>query len=184
LGVMSAVVRIWSPINNWVHLLGFIRVQFADVPRDLSFFIIGAVAYRHDWLSTFSRKAGLAWLLVGMGLAVLWYVYDLGLKAVWPIGDTAMVVFYPIWESVLCFGICIGLTILFREVFDTQGRLGKAMAQSQYAAYIFHVPFVLLFQYVVIGLNLPPLAKFGLVMLGSVPATFLFSYGIRKPLRL
>jgi glucan biosynthesis protein C len=81
LAAVSGVVRIWSPIDKWVHLLGFVRVSFADVPRDLSFFIIGAAAYRHDWLSTFSRKAGLAWLLVGMGLAVLWYVYDLGLKA-------------------------------------------------------------------------------------------------------
>jgi len=184
LAAVSGVVRIWWPIDKWVDLLGFIRVQFADVPRDLSFFIIGAVAYRHDWLSTFSRKAGLLWLLVGVGLAVLWYVYDLGVKAAWPIGDTAMAVFYPIWESVLCCGMCIGLTILFREVFDTQGRLGKAMAQSQYAAYIFHVPFVLLFQYVVTGLALLPIAKFALVTLASVPATFLFSYGVRKPLSL
>jgi len=93
-------------------------------------------------------------------------------------------VIYPTWESVLCCGMCIGLTVLFREVFDTQGRLGKAMAQSQYAAYIFHVPFVLLFQFLVIGLALLPLAKFALVTLVSVPATFLFSYGVRKPLSL
>jgi len=182
LAAVSGVVRIWWPIDKWVDLLGFVRVSFADVPRDLSFFIIGAVAYRHNWLSTFSRKAGLAWMLVGMGLAALWYVYDLGLKQVRPIGDTAMAVIYPIWESVLCCGMCIGLTILFREVFDAQGRLGKAMAQSQYAAYVFHVSFVLLFQYLVIGLTLPPLGKFALVTLVSVPATFLFSYWVRKPL--
>lgn len=184
LAAVLGVVRIWWPIDKWVDLLGFIRVQFADVPRDLSFFIIGAVAYRYDWLSTFSRKAGLVWLLVGVGAAALWYAYDLGLKQVWPIGDTAMAVIYPTWESVLCCGMCIGLTVLFREVFDTQGRLGKAMAQSQYAAYIFHVPFVLLFQFLVIGLALLPLAKFALVTPVSVPATFLFSYGVRKPLGL
>jgi glucan biosynthesis protein C len=184
LAAVSGVVRIWWPIDKWVDLLGFIRVQFADVPRDLSFFVIGVVAYRHDWLSTLSRKAGLVWLLVGVGAAALWYAYDLGLRQVWPIGDTAMAVIYPIWESVLCCGMCIGLTVLFREVFDAQGRLGKAMAQSQYAAYVFHVPFVLLFQYLVIGLALLPLAKFTLVTLASVPATFLFSYGVRKPLGL
>jgi hypothetical protein len=101
---------------------------------------------------------------------------------VWPIGDTAMVVIFPVWESVLCCGMCIGLTVLFREMFGIQDRLGKAMAQSQYAAYVFHVLFVLLFQYLVIGLDLPPFAKFGLVTLVSVPAIFLFSYGVRKPL--
>jgi hypothetical protein len=56
------------------------------------------------------------------------------------------------------------------------------MAQSQYAAYVFHASFVLLFQYVVTGLALLPLAKFGLVTLVSVPASFLFGYGVRKPL--
>jgi surface polysaccharide O-acyltransferase-like enzyme len=184
LAAVTGVVRIWWPIDRWVDLLGFIRTQFSDVPRDLSFFIIGAVAYRHDWLSTFPRRDGLAWLLVGVGAAVLWFAYDLGLKQVWPIGDTAMAVIYPIWESVLCCGMCIGLTILFREVFDAQGRLGKAMAQSQYAAYVFHVPFVVLLQYLVTGLALLPLAKFALVTLVSVPVTFLFSYWVRKPLGL
>jgi glucan biosynthesis protein C len=184
LAAVSGVVRIWSPIDKWVHLLGFIRVQFADVPRDLSFFIIGAVAYRHDWVTRFPARAGLVWLMVGVGVAVLWYAYDPGLKQVWPIGDTAMAVIYPIWESVLCCGMCIGLTVLFREMFDGQGRLGKAMAQSQYAAYIFHIPVVLLFQYLILGLVLLPFAKFTLVSLVAVPATFLFSYGVRKPLSL
>lgn len=181
LAAVLGVVRIWWPIDRWIVLLGFIRVQFADVPRDLSFFIIGAVAYRHDWLAAFTRKAGLVWLLVGVGLAASWYAYDLGLEQMAQIDNTAMAVIYPIWESVLCCGMCIGLTVLFREVFDAQGRLGKAMAQSQYAAYIFHVPFVLLIQYLVLDLALLPFAKFALVTLVSVPATFLFSYVLYRP---
>lgn len=184
LAAVLGVVPIWWPIDKWVDLLGFIRTQFADFPRDLSFFIIGVVAYRRDWLSSFSRKAGLTWLLVGVALVVLWYAYDLGLKQVWPIGDTAMAVIEPIWESVLCCGMCIGLMVLFRDVLDTQGRLEKAMAQSQYAAYVFHVAFVVLFQYLLISSSAMPLAKFALVTLISVPVTFLFSYGVRKPLGL
>ena len=104
--------------------MGFIRVAFADVPRDLAFFIIGVAAYKHD------------------------------------------------------------LTVLFREKFNSQGRIGKALAQSQYGAYIFHVFIVLLFQLLVAGFALPPLVKFVLVTLAAVPATSLFSYWVRKPLRL
>jgi glucan biosynthesis protein C len=184
LAAVSGVVRIRWPIDKWVDLLGFIRVQFADVPRDLSFFIIGAVAYRHDWLARFPARAGLAWLLVGLGAAGLWYAYDLALQRVWPIGPTAMTIIYPIWESVLCCAMCIGLTVLFREILDRQGRLARVMAQSQYAAYIFHVPVVLLLQYLAINLALLPFAKFALVTLVAVPATFLFSRWVRNPLRL
>ena len=61
---------------------------------------------------------------------------------------------------------------------------GKAMAQSQYGAYIFHVLFVLLFQFLVIAIALPPFAKFVLVTLAAVPTTFLFSNWVRKPLHL
>jgi fucose 4-O-acetylase-like acetyltransferase len=184
LAVVSAVVRIWYPIDKWVYLLGFIRVAFADVPRDLSFFIIGVIAYRQGWLLRFSKGTGYVWLLVGTILAGLWYVYALGLRDVLSISGTAMGIIYPIWESFLCCGMCVGLTILFRERFDFQGRLGKAMAQSQYAAYIFHVPVVILFQLLILDFDLPPLAKFALVVLVSVPTTFLFSNWIRKPLHL
>jgi hypothetical protein len=38
--VGSAAVRIWSPIDRWFNLLGFFKVAFADVPRDLAFFIL------------------------------------------------------------------------------------------------------------------------------------------------
>jgi multidrug transporter EmrE-like cation transporter len=184
LAVVSAVVRIWYPIDKWVFLLGFFRVAFADLPRDLAFFVIGLVAYRRQWLSTFPTRTGRVWLSVGLVLAGLWYAYALGLNALFPIGETAMGVIYPIWEALLCCGMCIGLVVLFRDRLDVQGRLGRALGQSQYAAYIFHVPVILLFQYAVLGLDFPPFAKFALVTLLSVPLTFLLSNWVRRPLQL
>ena len=63
LAVASAVVRVWYPIDKWVGFLGFIQVAFADVPRDLGFFIIGAIAYRRQWFLRFPTKTGNAWSL-------------------------------------------------------------------------------------------------------------------------
>ena len=59
-------------------------------------------------------------------------------------------------------------------------RLGK----SQYAAYIFHVPVILAFQYAVLNAALPPFAKFALVTLVSIPATFAVASLVRRPLHL
>jgi len=184
LAAASATVRIWFPIDRWVFLLGFVRVAFADLPRDLAFFVIGVLAYRRQWLSTFSTKAGRAWLALSLFLAALCYGYQLGISRIAPLSDLAMSVVYPVWEALLCCGLCIGLVVLFRDRFDSQGRLTKELGRSQYAAYLFHVPVILGFQYLVLKAVLPPLAKFALVTLASVPLTFLVASAVRKPLHL
>ncbi len=142
LAIISALVRIWFPIDRWVYLLGFIKVAFADVPRDLSFFVIGLVAYRHNWILRFPKKDGLVWLSIGLTLAVAWYFYALVGKNYLRLTDIQIGIIYPIWESFLCCGMCIGLTVLFREYLNSQGHFGSILAKSQYAAYIFHVPVV------------------------------------------
>jgi glucan biosynthesis protein C len=184
LALVTGVVRIWYPIDKWVYLLGFIRVAFADVPRDLSFFIIGVLAYDRGWFQKFPTRDGYIWLGIGVTLAGFWYAYSLLLWEFLPTSGVTMDILRLIWEMLLCFGFCIGLTVLFREKFNFQGNLGKIMAQSQYGAYIFHVLLVLLFQFLVLGLDLSPFVKFVLVTLAAVPTTFLFSNWVRKPLHL
>lgn len=184
LAVVTGIVRIWFPIDKWVYLLGFIRVAFADVPRDLSFFVLGVLAYDRQWFQRFPTRDGYIWLGTGLALAGYWYGDSLGFWKALPFSAIALDVLRLIWEMLVCFGFCIGLVVLFREKFNFQGNLGKVMAQSQYGAYIFHVLLVLVFQFLVLSLALPPFVKFALVTLASVPATFLFSHWVRKPLHL
>lgn len=184
LALATAIVRTWFDIDEWVYLLGYIRVAFADVPRDLGMFIVGALAYRHNWALRFPSRAGRVWLGVGLTLAALWYAYDLWLNGVFTMSDTAWGLVIPVWESLLCVGMCIGLTILFRDLWNTQGRLLIEMGKSTYAAYVFHVFIVLLVQYLALGLTAPPLVKFTLVTLVSVPVTFLIAGLVRRPLRM
>ena len=182
LAVASATIRVWYPIDKWIGFLGFIQVAFADVPRDLSFFILGAIAYRRGWFLGLSKETGRIWLLVGVSGAVLWYAFSLG--RLWPvfhISRDVMKVIYPVWEALLCCGMCIGLLILFREKLNYQGRLGKILADNQYAAYLFHVPVVVFVQYLVAGIALLPFTKFALVTAVGVPLTFLLSAVIRAP---
>jgi len=182
LALASGTIRIWYPIDKWIGFLGFIQVAFADVPRDLSFFILGTIAYRRGWFLGLSREMGRVWLLIGVGVAVLWYVFSLGhLWQALHIGGDAMGVIYLIWEALLCCGMCIGLLILFRERLNYQGRLGRILAENQYAAYVFHVPVVIFVQYLVAGIMLWPFAKFALVTAVSVPLAFLLSAIVRGP---
>ena len=184
LAVVSGLVRIAYPIDRWTYLLGFFRVAFADVPRDLSFFVLGLIAYRRQWLSAFSSRAGRAWLAVAVILAGLVAAYDLVVYDLFPIGEPAWGTVYVFWESLFCCAACIGLLVLFRDRVTMHGRLAQALAKSQYTAYIVHVPVVLAFQYAVMNVALPPFAKFALVTLASVPATFAVASVLRRPLHL
>lgn len=181
LALASAVARIWYPIDRWIGFLGFIQVAFADAPRDLSFFILGAIAYRRQWFLSLPAWTGYAWLTVGLIAAVSWYAYALGFHHVLGLSRTTMGIIYPVWEAFLCCGMCIGLLVLFRERLDFQGRLGKAMAQGQYGVYLFHMPVVILAQYVIIVAALSPFTKFVIATAMSVPLTFLLAHGLRRP---
>lgn len=55
------------------------------------------------------------------------------------------------------------------------------MAESQYAAYLFHVPVIILVQLAVAGAVLSPFTKFALFTAVGVPLTFLLSAAIRTP---
>lgn len=184
LAPVLAVVRIPFPIDRWDYLLGFFRVAFADVPRDLAFFVLGIMAFRRDWLKTVTAKAGRNWLLVGVALAAFWYAYSMGLYRVIPLEGVAFDVIRVTWEALLCSSLSIGLVVLFRERVNAYGRLAVALGKSQYAAYIFHVPVILAFQLAVLNVSLPPLAKFALVTAASVPATFAIANALRRPLHL
>ena len=182
LAVASGAIRIWYPIDRWIGFLGFIQVAFADVPRDLSFFILGAIAYRRDWFLGVSKQMGWVWLSIGVTLAALWYIFSLG--NLWPVFHISREVrgfIYPIWEALLCCGICIGSLVLFRERLNYQGWLGRVMAGNQYAAYLFHVPVIVLLQALIVGYAWPPLMKFTLVTAAGVVLTFLLSAAIRAP---
>jgi glucans biosynthesis protein C len=182
LAVVSATVRLWFPIDYWVNP-AFIRIAFADVPRDLSFFVLGALACRHDWLRRYPSRAGYAWLAAGLLLGAFWYVYALSsLHKAMPIGTAGLA--YAVWESLLCCGMCIGLVVLFRDIANVRTPLLAELSRSQYAAYVFHIGPVVGLQAVALALPIAPLTKFALVTVAAVPLTFLLAGLLRRPLKL
>ncbi len=179
--VLTGIVRIWYPIDRWVNLLGFFRVAFADVPRDLSFFVVGLLAYRRGWFEHFPTRAGRVWLGIGVAASVAWSIYVLGLYDLLPLRGLAFSITYLLWEELLCCGLCIGLVVLFRDAFDRQGALGRTLAEAQYGAYILHPAIITGLQAAMLAVALAPFAKFALVTLVGVPLVFLLSYWMRQP---
>jgi surface polysaccharide O-acyltransferase-like enzyme len=122
----------------------------------------------------------MSWLAVGLALAAAMYAYSMALWKLFPINDLAWDVIYLLWKAVFCCAICIGLLVLFREVIQWQGTLGRLLAENQYSAYFWHLLLVVLVQLAFLGVPLAPLPKFALVTLVAVPVVFLWSHLLRQ----
>jgi glucans biosynthesis protein C len=178
--VVTAVVRTWSPIDRWMNLLGFFRVAFADVPRDLSFFIFGAMAFRRGWFASFPTRRGLVWLGVGVLAAAAYYAWRLVPHAGATLSPLAFAVIYPIWEELVCFGMCIGLLVAFRQGARARGAFARMLAANQYAAYFWHPLLIVGIQVVFLSLPLGPFVKFAAVTAVGVPMVFAWSWLVRR----
>jgi surface polysaccharide O-acyltransferase-like enzyme len=172
LGLATAVVRIWYPIDRWATLL-VVPAEIAHLPQYLSLFVLGILAYRGDWLRRLPTATGMTWLGIGLMAGVARYAYDLGGWR-WLSADSAVThLGWNLWEAFICVGLSVGLLVLFRERFNAgPGRLLSAVAGAAYAAYIVHVLVVVGVQFSLVSVALPPVAKFVLVSLVSAPLSF------------
>jgi peptidoglycan/LPS O-acetylase OafA/YrhL len=181
IAAVAFVVRIWYPIDKWVAFLGFIQVAFADVPRDLSFFLIGVFAYRRNWFLHMPKETGKVLLLIGLAAAAACYgLWMMGYPYFSAGGFNVLSLVYDVWESFLCVGLCIGLLVFFRENLNFQRILAKSLAASTYAVYLFHVPVIVCLQYAIWRTDLAAIIKFVIVVLAATPLTFLISSFIRR----
>jgi len=120
-----------------------------------------------------SLERGAGRLLLLGGIFVLWG--DSG----FPGGLNPAAFFYTLYESILCVGLSIGLIALFRDRFNTQGKIAKTMADDSYTVYLFHIPVLLALQLALIDVGIDPLLKFVMFLAIGLPLSFLVSHGIQ-----
>jgi fucose 4-O-acetylase-like acetyltransferase len=187
LAALTFVVRIVSPIDRWVYLAPFIRVELAHVPQYLSLFILGIVAYRRDWLGQLPARTGRVWLTIGLAAAAVPYAATILDSFVpgeidWFTGGGLSIgaLAWSTLEAFICVGLSVGLLTLFRERVNRQSALSRQLAAGSYTVYIIHVFPVVGLQMALAGSSLAPLAKFGIVTLLALPLCFALAYLLRK----
>lgn len=81
----------------------------------------------------------------------------------------------------MCVSMCIALLALFKNRFNSQGPIVKALANNSFTVYLIHIPIIVLLQYMLIGVAIDPLIKFAIVGAIGVPLVFAIShYVIRR----
>lgn len=183
LTLTTFIIRIFYPIDNWLTILGFFRMEMAHIPQYATLFIIGILSYRSKLFDTLPTKLGISSLLVGIVLSILYAFYFLHRNSL-PVlfsdgGFTFQSLTWSLWETLMCLGLSFGLVTLFREKFNFQTNFMKILSQVAFIAFVIHVWIIVGLQMALADVALPPLIKFILVCIVGIPICFFVSVVIR-----
>jgi surface polysaccharide O-acyltransferase-like enzyme len=172
------VLRWWYPVDEWVPLLGVVPAEPARLPQYVSLFVLGAMAYRGDWLRRLPSGVGRTWLSVGLAASLCMVAVQMlapdssrynqlangGLG--WPSVVRSGL------EGLVCAGLAVGVLVVVRDLVHRPLRLVSAMAATSYAAYILHMSIVVPIQAAIAEPDVSPFLKFSVVAVLAVLLSF------------
>ncbi|MGA9079191.1 MAG: acyltransferase family protein [Halobacteriota archaeon] len=177
LALTSYLIRIVIPIGEFVA--GFPTLSY--LPQYVSFFIMGIVAVRHNWLRNVPKSMG----RVGFALVVVATIIVFpiaisgGATNVAGYGSWQSAV-YALWDSTVAVGMSLGLVTLFRDQFNWSGRFTRFLQRHSYTVYVIQAPIIVFVAVELMGLSLEHLLKFGLAAVITVPLCFAAAYLVLK----
>jgi surface polysaccharide O-acyltransferase-like enzyme len=191
LGLVTFVIRIWWPMGWVFQPISGLSVGY--LPQYLSFYILGAVAYRREWFFKLTPRMARDWSLIAL-LATLLVFGALTVPMLQAAGTAGthetsypmaggfnLFAFgYALWESFVAVGVCIGLLVLFRQRWNHQGRMARSLTPNVYTVYLIHAPVLVDFAYAFHVVTLYPLLKWAIAVLITIPLCFLISSLIHK----
>jgi glucans biosynthesis protein C len=180
LALTSFLVRIVWPLGTYV--LSF--PSLAYLPQYLSFFLIGIVAARNNWLRTLPGSMGKRGFWLALVATLILFPVALNATLGTPGGflsnGTWQSAVYALWDSTFSVGMCLFLIPLFRRFFNAPGRLGKVLSQHAFTVYVIHAPIIVLLALALRGVHIEQLLKFGVAAMIGVPLCFAVAYLVRK----
>jgi hypothetical protein len=187
LALASYLIRIIIPIGK--EVLDFPTLGY--LPQYLSFFIVGAVAYRRDWFRTTPGSMGIAGFVTALLATILLFpLATSGRMFTLAFSDPSDFIFvgngnwqsaaYALWDSIFAVGMVLVAITFFRRFFNQENSFGKFLSQQSYAVYIIHVPIVVFLAVALKGVQLAPMLKFVLLAVITLPTCFVVAYILRK----
>jgi fucose 4-O-acetylase-like acetyltransferase len=157
-----------------------LNMHLTDFPQYIFLFAVGILAARRGWLDKLSRKLAMGWagVVLPFGFA-LWFEVVSASGMLEPQGHrhfTALeTLLFCVWESFTCVAISLGLLVLFRDLWNRQGRVSKFLSENAFSVYAFHPPIVILGAKLLHPLAWNPIASFAALTMLAVVATYALS---------
>lgn len=183
LGLVTFFVRVWFPVGWNLEPVHWQLVHFGQY---IALYVAGIVAYRRNWFAGLGHKQGRAWSWVALVLILLFPAIGLAGGALE--GDLTpfaggvhwQSLAYSVWGQLMCVAMIISLLVWFRDRFNRQGRLGRAMSAAAYATYVLFAPVIVLLALALSGIRMNMALKFVLVSPVAVALCFLVGHYARK----
>jgi peptidoglycan/LPS O-acetylase OafA/YrhL len=178
--LLRIVIPIGLPVNLVVPWLSF--PSLAYLPQYLSFFVVGIVASRRDWLRSLPGSMGIVGAVAAVVAFVLLFpvAFFGGLEGQFLGGGQWQSAVYALWDSITAVGLSLGALTLFRRAFNGSGRVGRFLAEQSYAVYILHSLVLVGLAVALRDTGLPNLLKSGLVAGIGVVLCFAVAAIIRR----
>jgi peptidoglycan/LPS O-acetylase OafA/YrhL len=179
MGIITFFVGIWSPENNWVTLGLFEPYHLTQYAM---LFATGIVAYWEGWIDAIPKATAKLWSRVAVLMVILLiFIGGLTNSSEFSGGLNVASLLGSVWEAFMCVSMCIALLALFKNRFNSQGPIAKALADNSFTVYLIHIPIIVFLQYLLIGVQIDSLFKFAIVGALGVPLAFAIShYVIRR----
>ncbi|PLS18003.1 acyltransferase [Bacillus sp. M6-12] len=176
--IATFIIRIWYPIDHWIGLFGFVQTELAHIPQYVTFVILGIGAAKNGWIRNIPKQVGKTWFGIGCILAILRFA---GVVHSTDGGMSGASLFYSFYETILCFGLGIGLLELFNRKLNISSSFSKKLAGNTFTVYIIHMPVLMVLQYCLIKVPLSGYIKFGIVfVLGTILGHLISFFVIRR----
>lgn len=180
LALFTFLTRIYFKMGEEVF-----HFQVAYFPQYISLFIIGIIAYHHNWLLNIKDSIGKTWIVIAIADFLL---CEIGVGALGLYGDikafqggfSLQSLFLSFHQAFFCAGMCISMLYIFQKRYDKQGRISKTISGDAYNVYIIHAPIVVFVAILFKGILLHPLIKFIIVSLISLLICFAISHYLIK----
>ena len=165
LGLLMALctflVRIVQPMGT-----NILNMQLCYFSQYILLFSVGLLAGRRNWLRRIPYVFGMKWFTLAMTVGVAgWFAIAIPVFQAHALAQLSGGVTWPsaafsLWESFFCLGVCLGLTVWFREKFNRPGRLTQWLSDNCFAVYMFHAPVLIAVTLALQGWAAPKPVKF------------------------
>jgi glucans biosynthesis protein C len=178
LALASYLMRIVVPLGVSIPILDFPTLAY--LPQYLSFFILGAIAFRRNWFQTIPGSMGRTGFVVALLATIALAPLALSGGLAFLGRGTFQSAAYALWDSTFSVGICLALLTFFRHFFNRQNRFGRFLSQQAFTVYVIHIPVIVLLALAIRGIHLESFLKFGLAALIGVPLCFALAFLVHK----
>ena len=179
LALITWIVRLRYPVDDWVPLLWIMPAEPAHLPQYATLFASGLAAQRGDWFHRMPTRTGLIWLGIGIiASSGIYLAYATGhWDAVMTAGGFSPAsLIRSLWETLIAISLSIGLIVAFRTMPFRPSRSLAALSAASFGAYILHPTIVVALQAAILRSVLPVFVKFAVVSLLGTALAFLLAY--------